>query len=86
MTRRSTNLQQPNSTAHQRDIEALAREAHVPVEEVTQLYAYEWAALAARARITSFLPILTTRKVRAILQKRHAPRPALVEGGVPVPA
>lgn len=85
MIQRSADLQQPDSTAHQRDIEALAREAHVPVEDVTQIYAHEWAALAARARITGFLPILTTRKVRAILQKRHAPKPA-PEGGVPAPA
>ena len=39
-------------------------------DDVAQLYAREWAALTARAHITSFLPILVTRKVRAILRQR----------------
>jgi len=60
----------PASAATQRDLEDLAREAHVPLETVAQLYAREWAALAAQARITTFLPILTTRKVRAILRQQ----------------
>jgi hypothetical protein len=37
---------------------------------VAQLYAHEWAALAAGARITNFLPVLTLRKVRAILRQQ----------------
>ena len=62
-----------------RDVEALAREAHVPLDTVAQLYAREWAALAAQARITTFLPILTLRKVRDLV--RHQGHPARV----PVP-
>ena len=63
------------------DLEALAREMDVPLDDVAQLYARELAALTAGARITSFLPILTTRKVRAILRQRcHSSRiPATVE-------
>ena len=53
-----------NSAAHEGAIEALAREAHVPIEQVAQLYAHELAILTAGARITGFLTILTTRKVR----------------------
>jgi hypothetical protein len=33
-----------------RDVEALAREAHVPLDTVAQLYAREWAELASQAR------------------------------------
>ena len=68
----------PASTAALRDLEALAREAHVSLDTVAQLYAREWAALAARARITTFLPILTTRKVRAILRQQCPPSPVPV--------
>ena len=68
MTRHPAEPQQHASAAHQRDLEALAREAQVPIEEVTRLYAHEWAALTAGARITTFLSTLTTRKVRAILR------------------
>jgi len=68
------------SAVAQRDVEALAREAHVPLDTVAQLYAREWAALAAQARITTFLPILTTRKVRTILHQQ--PSPAGVPGAV----
>ncbi len=65
--------------AARRDLEALARDAHLPFDAVAQLYASEWAALAARARITTFLPILTLRKVRdLVLQQGHPAR-------VPVP-
>jgi len=58
------------SAATQRALEDLARDARVPLETVSQLYAREWAALAAQAHITTFLPILTTRKVRAILRQQ----------------
>ena len=70
-----------DSTAHVRDLEALAREAHVPFEDVAHLYDRELAALAAGACITNFLPVLATRKVRALLRHRHHPAcaPAAVE-------
>jgi uncharacterized protein DUF3562 len=57
-----------SSAAPQRDLEALACEAQVPIEEVIRLYTHELAALTAGAHITTFLPILTTRKVRALLR------------------
>ena len=63
-----TSTPAPASAAALRDLEASAREAHVSLDTVAQLYAREWAALAAQARMTTFLPILTTRKVRAILR------------------
>jgi Protein of unknown function (DUF3562) len=86
MTSRTSDTPPHDSTVHVRDIEVLAREAHVPLDDVAQLYARELAALTAGARITNFLPILTTRKVRAILRQRCHPQrvPAAVE--VPAPA
>ena len=70
MTSRTADTPAHDSAVYARDIEALAREAQVPLDDVAQLYAREWAALTARAHITSFLPILVTRKVRAILRQR----------------
>jgi hypothetical protein len=88
MTSRTSDTPPHDSTVHARDIEALAREAHVPLDDVAQLYARELAALTAGAHITSFLPILVTRKVRAILRQRCHPRhaPAVVEAPAPAPA
>jgi hypothetical protein len=60
-------------SSHERAIEALARESHVPIEQVAQLYEHELAGLKVGARITSFLTILTTRKVREILRQRSHP-------------
>ena len=68
------------SAAIQRDLEDLARDARVPLETVSQLYTREWDALAAGARITNFLPILTIRKVRAIL--RQQPPPSRAPGAI----
>jgi len=73
MPSQSTPTPAPASAVALRDLEALAREAHVPLDAVAQLYAREWAALAAPARITTFLPLLTTRKVRTILRQQPSP-------------
>ena len=63
------------SAKHERAIEALAQQSHVPIDHVAQLYERELAALTVSARITGFLSILTTRKVREILrQRRHLAR------------
>jgi hypothetical protein len=85
MTSRTSDTPPHDSTMHARDIEVLAREAHVPLDDVAQLYARELAALTAGARITSFLPTLTTRKVRTILRQRCHPNrvPAAVEAPAP---
>jgi len=68
------------SSTHERAIEALAQEAHVPIDKVAQLYERELAVLTVGARITGFLSILTLRKVRDILrqhsQPAHSPVPA----------
>jgi hypothetical protein len=56
------------SATHARAIETLAQQSHVSIDQVAQLYERELAALKVGARITSFLTILTTRKVREILR------------------
>jgi len=60
------------SSTHERAVEALARQSHVSIDHVAQLYAHELAALTVGARITGFLTILTTRKVREILRQRQS--------------
>jgi hypothetical protein len=59
------------SARHERAIEAMAQQLSVQIDHVAQLYERELAALTVSARITGFLSILTTRKVREILRQRH---------------
>jgi hypothetical protein len=61
------------SARHERAIEALAQQLYVPIDHVAQLYERELAALTVSARITGFLSILTTRKVREILRQHRHP-------------
>jgi len=72
MNRLSSSTHPRESSTHERAIEALARQSHVSIEQVAQLYAHELAVLTAGARITGFLIILTTRKVREILRQRQS--------------
>jgi hypothetical protein len=51
-------------------VEFLARESHLPVGDVEQLYVDEMAKLALGARINSFLSIFAIRNVRELLLKR----------------
>jgi hypothetical protein len=76
MNRLFSPTQPYESSTHERAIETLAREAHVPIEQVAQLYARELAVLTAGARITGFLGILTIRKVRDLLRQRSHPADA----------
>ena len=76
MHRLSSSTHPRESSTHERAIEALARQSHVPIDQVAQLYERELTALTVGARITGFLTILTTRKVREILrQRRHPAQP-----------
>ena len=59
---------------HQRAIEFLAHESHVPINVVSPLYQAEWAKLEIGARITAYISILTMRNVRRMLRQRgYAP-------------
>lgn len=70
MTWKTLSTHPRESSTHERAIEALARQFHVPIEQVAQLYEGELAGLAVGARITGFLTIITTRKVREVLRQR----------------
>ena|SRR6187431_1321470 len=73
MHRLASSTHSDGSAPYERAIETLARQSHVPVDQVTRLYECELAALAVSAPITGFLTILTTRKVREILRQRSHP-------------
>jgi hypothetical protein len=60
---------------HKRVIAFLARKSALPIDEVTRLYEHELAGLQASARIKSFIPILTVRRVRELLRKRGIKAP-----------
>jgi hypothetical protein len=72
MNRLSSTTHPRKSSTHERAIEALARESHLPIDQVAQLYEHELTGLKVGARVTSFLTILTTRKVREILRQRQS--------------
>lgn len=48
-------------------IELLARETHTAIAKVQELFLSEYAKIEPDAHITSFLPLLTSNRVRAIL-------------------
>jgi hypothetical protein len=73
MNRFSSSTHPRESSTHERAIEDLARQSHVSIDQVAQLYERELAALKVGARITGFLIILTTRKVREILRQLSHP-------------
>jgi len=49
--------------------EAIAKETHTDVEVVQELYEEELSALASDAKITQFLGVLTSRRVKMRLKK-----------------
>jgi hypothetical protein len=58
-----------NSKNHQTSKEAIAEETHTSIDEVDKIYEQELRLLASDARITQYLGVLTTRRVRAKLRK-----------------
>ena len=56
---------------HDRAIEALASEAHAPVEEVKTLYESELAKVKEGARVQDFVPALAHRHARQALKRRR---------------
>ncbi len=59
-----------------RAVEFLARESHLPVGDVEQLYVDEKAKLSVGAHIKSFLSIVAISNVRKMLFKRGKKKPA----------
>ena len=58
-----------NTKNHQTSKEAIAQETHTSIDEVEKIYEQELTLLASDARITQYLGVLTTRRVRARLRK-----------------
>lgn len=54
------------------DTEALARETDTSVDLVAKIYRQEWTSLASEAKITQFLGVLATRRVRMMLRKNSS--------------
>ena len=79
VTPQSSYLNPSDSAKHERAIEFLARESRVPVIQVEQLYERELGILKLGARVTAFLDVLTSRKVRDTLRRQGNPLPAISE-------
>jgi hypothetical protein len=54
------------------EIEQLARETRMPLELVDEIYNIEHAKLDRIARIKTFVPVLTRRRVKARLRTQRA--------------
>ena len=59
----------PKNQNHETSKEAIAKETHTSISEVAKIYEQELTLLASEARITQYLGVLTTRRVRARLRK-----------------
>jgi hypothetical protein len=57
------------SAPPQQTTEALAEETHTSLAEVEKIYEEEFSTLAADAKITQYLGVLATRRVRMKLRK-----------------
>ena len=62
------------SERQRRTILGLAAEAHVPVAAVADVYRRELAELKRRARITQFVPVIASRRVRHRLRQQRLAR------------
>jgi hypothetical protein len=58
------------STLHRAAIESLAQESSLSIEIVREIYETELSSLQSAARVTQFLPLITSRKVREVLRQR----------------
>jgi hypothetical protein len=58
-----------NSRNHQSSKEAIAEETHTSIDEVEKIYEQELTQLASGAKITQFLGVLTSKRVRMRLRK-----------------
>jgi hypothetical protein len=57
-----------NLADRESDIETLARETHMPVATVQEIYKIEHAKLDRVAKIKTFVPVLIRRRVKELLQ------------------
>ncbi len=54
------------------EIEGLARETDMPLDTVDRIYQVERAKLEKDARIKTYVPVLTRRRVKDLLQERRS--------------
>lgn len=65
----STTRTFASSRNHQTSKEAIARETETSIAEVEKIYEEELSVLASDAKITQYLGVLATKRVRAKLRK-----------------
>ena len=58
-----------NKATHERSKEAIARETDTEFAEVDRIYEEELSDLASEAKITQYLGVLASKRVRARLRK-----------------
>jgi hypothetical protein len=58
-----------SSKNHQTSKEAIAKDTHTSMDEVEKLYEQELTLLASEAKITQYLGVLTSKRVRMKLRK-----------------
>jgi hypothetical protein len=58
-----------NRAVHQRSKETIARETETAIDEVDRIYEEELSGLSSEAKVTQFLGVLTSKRVRARLRK-----------------
>lgn len=54
---------------HRSSTEAIAKETETDVEVVQEIYDHELSTLASEAKITQYLGVLASRRVRMLLRK-----------------
>lgn len=73
MERRMTIYEsQVERNQHEHAIGALAEELHRDISEVQSVYESAYRDLRSQARVKDYLPLLVTRRARALLRKRVA--------------
>lgn len=75
-THRSQNS--AGTSGHRTSAQALARDLQRPLEEVALLYCKELSYLRKEAKVLDFLPVLISKRLRALYKERPPSRaPAL---------
>ena len=59
----------PKNQSHETSKEAIAKETRTSIAEVNKIYEQELTLLASDAKITQFLGVLTSKRVRMRLRK-----------------
>ena len=60
----------PETAPHEREIRSLSTRTAVPPDEVRALFAHEFARLGMGAKVGTYLTVLTTSNVRAMLRRK----------------